>query len=299
MKKALLSIYEDGQLFNGNFEDAPFYLIVESETSKKKIRDCSLDLKKIDDFVLIGKKASEQFKKIIQSKEVDFLFFDFLDIDDALRYYSDYKSKIEIFNNYTSEYEEWFENNKYAYLSEIEALKKALPKQGKGVEIGVGSGRFALPLGIKIGVEPSRKMAEIARRHGIEVFFGVAESLPFEDSSFDFALMAVTICFVNDPLKSLKESYRILKPNGVIIIGIVDLDTELGKFYLEKQKNSIFYKQAKFFSSKQIIDLLKRSGFSFRESYQVLFGDYKKINIVEEPKEGFGLGGFSVLVGEK
>lgn len=299
MKKALVCVDENGQLFNGNFEDAPYYFIIESETPKKRIRDCLLDLKKLDDFVLIGKKVSDQFKKIIQGKGVDFLFLDFLNIDDALNYYNDYKSKVEIFNEHTLEYEEWFENNKYVYLSEIEALKKALPNQGKGVEIGVGSGRFALPLGIKVGVEPSKQMAEIARNHGIEVFFGVAENLPFEDNSFDFALMAVTICFVNDPLKSLKECHRILKQNGRVIVGIVDLDTKLGKLYLEKQKNSIFYEHAKFFSSKQIIDLLKQAGFNFRESYQVLFGDYKKINTIEEPKEGFGLGGFSVLVGEK
>jgi hypothetical protein len=51
-----------------------------------------------------------------------------------------------------------------------------LPEGGTGIEIGVGTGRFAAPLGIKVGVEPARAMGEIARRErGIEVVAGVLE----------------------------------------------------------------------------------------------------------------------------
>ncbi len=299
MKKAIVSIDESGQLFNGNFEDSPFYLIVQDQNKKIKIQDCALNLSKLNNCVLIGKDASTQFKHMIINKGIDFIFLDFSDINEALDYYSQYSNKIEVFDTNTSAYEEWFENNKYVYLSEIEALKKALPKQGKGIEIGVGSGRFALPLGISVGVEPSKQMAQIAKQKGIDVLYGVAENLPVSDNSFDFALMAVTICFVNNPLKSLMECYRILKPNGRVIVGIVDADTELGKIYLEKKKDSVFYRHAQFFSSKQIIDLLGQASFTFKEAYQVLFGDYRAINAVQDAKEGFGEGGFSVLVGEK
>lgn len=298
MRKAVVSINEDGNIFDGNFEDSPFYLVIEGNL-KKKIQDCALNISKFSDYILIGKDASVQFKNMITEKGINYIFMDFSDLNEALGFFDNYLNKIEVFNTNTIEYEEWFENNKYVYLSEIEALKKAIPKKAKGVEIGVGSGRFALPLGIKIGVEPSKQMAEIARKNGIDVVFGVAENLPFEENSFDFALMAVTICFVNDPLKSLKECYRILKTKGKIIIGIVDLDTTLGKLYLEKKENSVFYKYARFFSSRQVIDLLKQAGFNYKQAYQVLFSDYKTINTVEEPKEGFGEGGFSVLVGEK
>ncbi|OSS41608.1 Methyltransferase TM1293 [Desulfurella amilsii] len=298
MKKAVISINENGDIFDGNFEDSPFYLIVEGD-QKKKIQDCALDINKLGDSVLIGKSVSVEFKNIITSKSIEYIFLDFVNAVEVLEYFKNYSDKIQVFDNNTEDYEEWFEKNKYVYLSEVEALKKVMPKEGKGIEIGVGSGRFALPLGIKVGVEPSKQMADIAKKNGIDVIFGVAESLPLEDNSFDFALMAVTICFVNDPLKSLKECYRILKPKGKIIIGIVDSDTTLGRLYLEKKENSVFYKHARFFSSKQVIDLLEKSGFTFKQAYQVLLGDYRQINAVEEPKEGFGEGGFSVLVGEK
>jgi len=54
-----------------------------------------------------------------------------------------------IFDIYPKEYDNWYEENKFAYLSEIEALKKVIPEKGEGLEIGVGTGRFAQPLRIK------------------------------------------------------------------------------------------------------------------------------------------------------
>ena len=66
------------------------------------------------------------------------------------------------------------------------------------MEIGVGTGRFAEPLGFREGVEPSPAMAERARRRGLEVTDGVAENLPLPDATYDVALMVTTICFVDD-----------------------------------------------------------------------------------------------------
>jgi len=74
--------------------------------------------------------------------------------------------KVEPFEKYTKEYEEWFERNKLPYLSELQAIKSQLPENGYGLEIGVGSGRFAAPLGIKLGVEPSKKMGEKLQNRG-------------------------------------------------------------------------------------------------------------------------------------
>ena len=53
---------------------------------------------------------------------------------------------------------------------------------------GVGSGKFADPLGIETGVEPLHKIAEIARKLCIHVLPGIAEDLPVSNSNFDFVL---------------------------------------------------------------------------------------------------------------
>ena len=64
-------------------------------------------------------------------------------------------AKIAPFEQYASRYESWFSKHRFAYKSELEAVRRQLPWGKNGIEIGVGSGRFAAPLGIKLGLEPS------------------------------------------------------------------------------------------------------------------------------------------------
>ncbi|WP_201353167.1 class I SAM-dependent methyltransferase [Hydrogenimonas urashimensis] len=204
------------------------------------------------------------------------------------------ESKIGIFEKYAEDYEKWFERHGRLYRAELEAVRSLMPPFQKGVEIGVGSGRFAAPLGIQTGVEPSSRMAEIARRRGVDVIVGVAEKLPFDDGSFDMALMVTTICFVDDPPKSLREIWRILKPGGYIVVGFVDRKSELGKFYERNREKSRFYKEATFFSAEEVLVLLREAGFSDCEIRQTLFGpdlDHMQTGV----KPGYGEGAFVVI----
>jgi len=104
-------------------------------------------------------------------------------------------AKIKPFESNVLKYDEWFDKNIFIYESEFRAVKTLLNKDKTGIEVGVGSGRFAAPLGIKLGLDPSRKMGKIAEKRGVRFIEGVVESLPFEDSQFDFVLMVTTICF--------------------------------------------------------------------------------------------------------
>ena len=148
--------------------------------------------------------------------------------------------KISPFEKYAEQYEDWFEKNRWVYEAELRAVKAMLPPGGHGVEIGVGTGRFAEPLGIKIGVEPSKRMREIAQKRGIKVLDGVAEKLPFDDSQFDFVLMVTTVCFVDDINKALLEAHRVLSCEGMIIIGFVDRNSMVGQIYLDRQNDNVF-----------------------------------------------------------
>ena len=72
--------------------------------------------------------------------------------------------KISPFEKYAERYEEWFEKNRWVYEAELRAVRAMLPAEGYGIEIGVGIGRFAEPLGIKIGVQPPLRIREIAQK---------------------------------------------------------------------------------------------------------------------------------------
>jgi ubiquinone/menaquinone biosynthesis C-methylase UbiE len=125
-----------------------------------------------------------------------------------------YMAKTKPFDDHSDRYEGWFKTNAFAYKSELNAVRAQMPSSGQGVEIGVGSGLFAAPLGIQFGLEPSKKMREIACQRGVEAIDGVAEALPYDDFQFDFALMVTTICFLDDTEAAVKEAYRVLKPGG-------------------------------------------------------------------------------------
>ena len=106
--------------------------------------------------------------------------------------------KIEPFEKYPNRYDDWFEKHKFVYQSEVKALKELLLDFKKGIELGVGTGRFAGPLNIQCGIDPSYRMRQIAGRKGIEVFPGVAEKISFKDETFDLVLMVTTLCFLDD-----------------------------------------------------------------------------------------------------
>ena len=205
--------------------------------------------------------------------------------------------KMNVFEDAALEYDEWFEAHEWVYKSEVAAVRKFIPKTGEGIEIGVGTGRFSIPCGIKVGVEPAKAMGEIARERGIRVYEAKAETLPFQDNSFDFALMVTTLCFVENPLQALGEIKRILKPTGKIIIGMLDEDSPLGKLQ-ERRKVSKFYRDAKFYSVNQVLDWLNNLEFYNLQTVQTIFKNTDEIKVIEAIEEGFGNGLFVVISAE-
>ncbi len=199
------------------------------------------------------------------------------------------------FEQNSEQYDAWFEKHPFAYQSEIEAIRMLLPDPGKGLEIGVGSGLFAAPLGIWIGVEPSIAMAERARKRGITVIKGVAEALPFQDNEFDKALMVTTVCFLDDIDRAFQEAYRVLKPGGAFIIGFVDRNSPIGKAYEQRKSESLFYKDATFYTVDDLLAHLKQAGFSTFSFSQTLFGHLDDMREPDQTKKGYGEGSFVVI----
>jgi SAM-dependent methyltransferase len=202
---------------------------------------------------------------------------------------------ITAFSKNVNQYEQWFVDHPLAYVSELHAVREFLPAEGEGMEVGVGTGRFAAPLGIKKGIEPSRPMADLAAKKGIAVIPGVAEKLPFQDQEFDFVLMVTTVCFLDDMDLAFGEVYRVLKPGGFFIVGFVDRESALGKEYLKRKDRSVFFKDAVFYSVAEIAGHLGKAAFSDFVFRQTLFGNLDEMEKVDPVKEGHGEGSFVVV----
>lgn len=204
-----------------------------------------------------------------------------------------FKVTMNIFDRYYKKYDNWYDKHGFAFLTELAVIKKVLPEKGEGLEIGVGTGRFAHALGIHYGVDTSKRMLGLAEKRGIFAKLASGEELPFSDSTFDYAVIINTLCFTKSPLKVLREARRVLKKNGKIIVGIIDKNSFLGRLY--KKKKSIFYRKANFLSTEETATLLKNAGFNRLSYYQGIYKTPDRIKSVEVPLRGFGRGGFVVI----
>ena len=192
-------------------------------------------------------------------------------------------SSIPIFNKYARDYDNWYVEHADTAEAEVKAVSMLVPK-GLGIEIGVGSGFFAGRVGIPMGLEPALAMAELARDRGVDVVVGIGESMPFRDSSFDYTVVVVTICFLDDPRKTLTEVHRILKQGGRLITCIVPRDSDHGRYYVELgRKGHRFYQVAHFYTVGEVRSILEPLGFTVSDMAVAVLsrgvGDY-----FEEPK---------------
>jgi SAM-dependent methyltransferase len=205
------------------------------------------------------------------------------------------------FDEHVTEYESWFDTYPYVFKSEVEALREMLPEGDKlsGFEVGLGTGRFSEALDIKEGVEPSIPMREVAIKRGIEIMDGHSEALPYADMRFDFVLMAFCISYFDELLPPFKEAFRVLKKEGCLVIGFLDKNSPIGKEYEESKSESIFYKQANFYSVDKVLYELKAAGFRYFNIVQTLFHPLDEIKNVEHTKPGYGEGSFVVIRASK
>ena len=207
--------------------------------------------------------------------------------------------RVKSFEKNVDKYEAWFDRNQAAYQSELQALRTLLPKNGKGLEVGVGTGRFAAPLGVRVGVDPSPAMAKVAMERGIEVRFGVGENLPCKDSSFDFILLVTTICFLDDVSAALREAYRVLTAGGYILVGFINRESTLGKVYEKRKQESEFYRDATFLSVNEVVHHLKQAGFCDFVFRQTIFQNPTEMKQPDPVRSGYSDGSFVVARAKK
>ena len=207
----------------------------------------------------------------------------------------------EVFNQYVEEYEKWYEEYPEVYQSEVVAIREhlqKLPENIRGIEVGLGTGRFSLPLGIKEGVEPSEPMAAVASKRGIEVMNAAGERLPYRDMQFDFVLY-VTICYLDNVKIAFEEAHRVLKREGALITAFLDKEQPIATAYKERGKKSKFFADAHFHTPEYVQKVLLESGFKNVEFNQTLFGNLNDIRQAQTPESGYGKGSFVVAMATK
>ncbi len=201
-------------------------------------------------------------------------------------------------NENVARYESWFKKHHAVFQSETGLLRSMLPA-GVGFEVGIGTGLFARELGIRMGNDPSKAMLRVAQSRNLITYWCEGNNLPFHDGYFDFVLMVTTICFLNDVAGTLKECLRVIRPGGSIVVGFVDKESIIGKAYLAVRAKSLFYKDAEFYSAREVRSFLKEAGFIVKKVRQTLFGDLSGITEVQQHSKGSKEGGFVAVLADR
>lgn len=94
--------------------------------------------------------------------------------------------------------------------------------QDEVIEVGAGHGpnfpHYPSEVGRVVAVEPEPHLRQAAQKAvatapvPVEVHDGVAERLPFDDDSFDAAVLSLVLCSVPDQPAALAEVRRVLRP---------------------------------------------------------------------------------------
>jgi len=207
------------------------------------------------------------------------------------------RNSITAFNQRVEEYDNWFSRYPDIYQAEVKAIRDVLPFSTRAIEIGVGTGRFACPLGVSFGVDPALRTLQRARDEGISVCCATGEALPFPDGIFDLVLIVTVLCFADDPERMLSEAKRVLQPGGMLVIGFIEKTSHLGQKYQTTKHDDPFFRYARLFSTKEIISLLKDIGIRQLEFRQTLLPgtgtDAQDLTITP----GYDRGGFVAVRG--
>ncbi len=92
--------------------------------------------------------------------------------------------------------------------------------QGKALDIGCGIGDLLAYRPNTTGIDVNPYNVEFCKKRGLEAQTIVDGRYPFPDSAFDSAIANHVIEHLVDPAPLLDEARRVLKPGGILLIGV-------------------------------------------------------------------------------
>lgn len=203
------------------------------------------------------------------------------------------------FERRTDAYDAWYADNEGAYRAELTALERVCPDDvpARSLAVGVGTGRFAGPLGVSAGLDPAQRPLERASDRGVDPIRGVAEAVPVADDALAFVLAVTVFSFLDDRSQALGELRRVMADDGTLVAAVLDRSSPVGRIYEDRQDESPFYADAAFLTAEDAAVALEDAGFRIDRRWQAIFEAPGEIAADDDPdvREGHGDGLFAVI----
>lgn len=200
--------------------------------------------------------------------------------------------------DYAEKEREWMRSTIY---EDIKDIFTQLAPGRKIFDIGCGSGEFLSYMKENhfkaYGLEPSEEMKRVLESRGITTYCMTLERFVLSKKSLKQKFDAVTLLnvleHVGNPLETIQNVKKILKPNGILCIKVPNDFNKLQRFATKKLKLRKWWVVApdhiNYFNEKSLCNLLKDSGFKviyeqtdFPMELFLLFGE----NYIDNPLVG-------------
>lgn len=139
---------------------------------------------------------------------------------------------------------------------------------GRLLDVGCGNGAFLewySKHGWRVyGVEPSERAYSICRQKGLEVFHGELDQAGYPPDYFDVVSLVHVLEHTTRPLAVLTEVRRVLKPNGLVLVGVPNFGCYDRKLLSESWWPLEAPRHIYHFDVKTLCTMLRRSGFRIK-----------------------------------
>ena len=157
----------------------------------------------------------------------------------------------------------------YLCRSRYKEFKKLLPAGGNFLDVGCAHGYFLEFLQNNtdweaFGCEPNQIMAVQASSRGLNVKPATLTDAGYADNFFDMVYMSHVLEHVPNPVETLNEVYRILKPGGIFLTENPDFDSPVREFFGSCWWGYHLPRHLIHFTDTTISNMLKSSGFEVK-----------------------------------
>jgi len=112
--------------------------------------------------------------------------------------------------------------------------------KGKVLDIGCGIGDMLSYRENIVGLDVNHLNVDFCKKRKLNVYIMKPNIIPFDDKTFDSVLLDNVLEHIESPLLLFKEIRRVLKPNGLVLIGVPG-----EKGFRSDDDHKIFYDEKK------------------------------------------------------
>lgn len=163
------------------------------------------------------------------------------------------------------------ENTHWWFLAKRKFIAAVFPKikKAKILDIGAGTGgttKFLKAYGEVVGLEANPLARSLARKRGLKIVSGTAEKLPFKKEKFEVVTIFDVLYHQNigSDLKVLREAYRVLKPEGYLMV------TDCALPFLKSPHDEVMQARERY-TKKELVGKIEKAGFKVEKASYVFF----------------------------